>query len=281
MPKRLKFLVLLLSLVSVFILTPQPLATAQEVQQESTESRSLWQDTKSTAYWLLTASYKQFSERNNAYYMAAAIPFSWYSFNIDRKFAAKSKGKKITNLETLAADSSVALSFPLFHLGVWYLGKTQNNPKLMQFAMETAATAYLAFIESGLLSYIQIHHRPSTQNLNYFETSFRGDSSWPSGHVIPLFALTFKTLQFYGPYWALLPGAVGYLVASQRLKDSKHWLSDIAGSFFLTAFASEGVRAVAKYKDNHPVYKWIFEHQAQIGIIQYQEKIGPKIVWQW
>lgn len=247
--------------------------------REKTHERRLWQDTKTSVHWMLTASYEQFREPNNAYLLAVGVPTTWYSFNTDRSFSARAKDKKITSLESFASDSSIALNTPALPLLLWYVGRAQKNNKLMQFAMETVAATYLALFESSILSRVQIQHRPNGEGLNFFETAFRGDSSWPSGHVIPYFALTFKTLQFYGPYWALLPAAMSYLTGSQRVKDGRHWGSDITGAFFLTAFATEGVRRVAKHKDNHPVYKWIFEHKAQLGVFRYQDKWAPKIVW--
>ena len=53
-------------------------------------------------------------------------------------------------------------------------------------------------------------------------------------------ALTFKTFQFFGGYWATIPLALSYVASIQRMQDGKHWVSDIIGSFFLSAFALKG-----------------------------------------
>ena len=43
--------------------------------------------------------------------------------------------------------------------------------------MEYMATLYLALVESGLLSFIQIHERPVNTNIGFWEEAFRGNSS--------------------------------------------------------------------------------------------------------
>ena len=252
---------------------------AQELTKEGLSKRSLWQDTKTTFWYMVHGSYEQFLEPNNLYYAAVGIPATWYTFNIDRKFQDKVGPTKVTSFEDLVSDSGVVLNTPVFPLAMWYLGKKTGNSKLMQFSMEVAATTYLTLLESSILSRVQIHHRPNSSDLSPWETDFRGDSSWPSGHVVPYFALMFKTFQFYGPYWALVPAALAGFASAQRIKDDKHWLSDVTGAFFLTAFASEGIRRVAKYKDNHPIYKWIFEHEVQVGVVRHKKSIGPRLVW--
>ena len=146
---------------------------------------------------------------------------------------------------------------------------------MMQFMMEYASAMYLTLAETGILSYIQIHKRPSPHNISFWEKEFRGNSSWPSGHIVPYSALFFKTLQFYGPAWSTIPLALTLMSSLQRMQDGKHYLSDIVGAFFLSAIASEGVRKVANYNGNHGFYKRWIEHEAKVGMLRYKGAWGP------
>ena len=131
-----------------------------------------------------------------------------------------------------------------------------------------------------MISLVHVHDRPVENGVGFWETAFRGDSSFPSGHIIPYAALFFKTLQFYGPYWSVIPGALTVISGQQRVEDGKHYLSDVVGAVFLTAFASEGVRQAAGYADNHPFYQRHFEDKdVQVGLIHHRGHFGPRIVW--
>ena len=199
---------------------------------------------------------------------------NWYAFEHDDRISLHQRGKKLHKYIDIIGDLGVVTNFPILPLAWWYYAKYTDNNKHRQFAMEYTATLYLALAESGILSYIPIHERPVTTDISFWEEAFRDDSSWPSGHVIPYMALFFKTLQFYGPYWSLIPLALTYFGSLQRIRDGKHWPSDVIGSFFITAFASEGVRAAAKYKNNHPFYKWIFEHETSSRTLALQRCLG-------
>lgn len=236
-----------------------------------------FEDTKSTVKWMLKGSYMQFQERNNLYYLGAGAAVSWYSFKHDDRLAALAQTKKIHDFVDFVGDAGIALSFPFAAMGAWYYGKKSKNTKLMQFMMEYSAAMYLTLAESGILSYIQIHKRPSQENLSFWEEDFRGSSSWPSGHVVPYATLFFKTLQFYGPAWALIPLGFTVVASMQRMQDGKHYLSDTVGAFFFSAFSSEGVRRAANYSGNHEFYKRWLEHDVQMGVTRYKKSWGPTV----
>lgn len=245
--------------------------------QGPSEKFNLWEDTKHTVKLFGYGAYYQFREKNNLYYMGAAVPSLYWAFEEDDRVKDLMLSKEIKKPVDIIGDLGVVLNFPVLPLGLWYYGKKTENNRLRQFAMEYTATLYLALGESGLLSFIQVHERPTSSNISFWEEAFRGDSSWPSGHVIPYMALIYKTYQFFGPYWTILPVGLTYAASLQRMQDGKHWVSDIIGSLFLTAFAAEGVRAANGYHDNHPVYKWMFEHDFQASVIRYQNAWGPRI----
>lgn len=246
-----------------------------------TKNRDVWTDTKILLQLMLSGSYEQFTETNNLYYMGAAIPALFYSFDNDKRISSLAATKDIKNIVNHVGDAGVILSFPVVPAIFYFNGRKNNNAKSINFAMEVTATMYIAMVESAMISYVQVHNRPSTDNVSFWEKSFRGDSSFPSGHVVPYAALFFKTLQFYGPMWSLLPATLTIVSSLQRVQDQKHFLSDVVGAFFLTAFASEGVRKANKFKDNHPVYKWIFEHDVKVSYIHYKGTIGPRLVWSY
>lgn len=235
---------------------------------------------KSFSY-LIKASYVQFTQPANLVYAGMAAPALWYSFEHDKRLTALASTKKIPKYVQLVGDFGVVFNFPVVPLATYCYGRYRESSKVTQFAMEYFATLYLSLAESGLFSFIPIHERPSTQNISFWEEAFRGDSSFPSGHVVPYASLFFKTFQFYGPYWAMIPAALFYFSALERVRNRKHYVSDVVGAFFLTAAASEGVRAVAGYDNNHPVYKWIFERQARVGLLKYRNAIGPMIAWRF
>ena len=128
---------------------------------------------------------------------------------------------------------------------------------------------------------MHIHRRPNEANLSNWETDFRDTSSFPSGHVVPYAALFFKTLQFYGPAWSVIPLAFTVMSAVHRVQDGKHYLSDVVGGFFLAGFASEGVRAASKYQEHDPFYKWWAQHDLKISLMHHEERgheaMGPLI----
>jgi undecaprenyl-diphosphatase len=235
------------------------------------------EDLYSTVDLFLKSSYRQFTVKNNLFYGATGIGASWYAFEHDDRLSNHSQQKEIKSHVDFVGDMGIAFNFPILHLSMYYAGKNTNNKKLMQFSMEYAAAMYLTLAETGILSYISIHERPNKEGLSDWETKFRADSSWPSGHIVPYAALFFKTLQFYGPVYALGPAVLTLWSGMQRVREGRHYHSDVISSFFLTGLASEGVRAVAGYDGNNSLYKWVFEHQAQVSIIKDRKRAGARI----
>ena len=240
-----------------------------------------WKDTKETFGYLIKGSYLQFTTVNNLYHAAWGVPLNWYAFEEDERVLARYGGTDISNVVDHVGDLGVVFNFPILHAGFYLFGKKYGNDHHVQFAKEYFAAMYLALAESGILSYIQVHQRPDPTGASFWETEFRGDSSWPSGHVVPYMTLFFKTLQFYGPKWSILPFVATVLSSMQRIQDNKHWLSDITGSLILSAWASEGVRKAANYGNNHKFYKWLFEHDFRVGMITHRNSRGIKFLFNY
>jgi membrane-associated phospholipid phosphatase len=238
-----------------------------------------WNDMVDSFRLLFEGSYQQFTTVNNLYHAAWGIPLNWYAFEEDKRLQKRYGGTEIINVVDHVGDLGVIFNFPVLHSAFYIYGKRTGNNHHVQFAKEYFAAMYLALVETGILSYVQVHHRPQPQDASFWEKEFRGDSSWPSGHVIPYMTLFFKTLQFYGPAWSAIPAVLTIMSSMQRVQDDKHWVSDITGSLLLSAWASEGVRKAAGYDKNHPFYKWVFEHNAQVGFLRYRGALGPRVSW--
>lgn len=266
----------LVLILLVLLISPKPI-----LADDAPEKYDLWEDSKDALDLLVRGSYLQFTEVNNLYHAAWGVPAVAYAFKHDDRIKSRYGGSDIASVVDNVGDLGVVFNFPVLHAGFYYYGKKTGNNHHVQFAKEYFAAMYLALAESGLLSYVSVHSRPETSNQSFWETEFRGDSSWPSGHVVPYMTLFFKTLQFYGPKWSVIPFALSIMSSMQRIQDQKHWLSDVVGSFVLSAWASEGVRKAAGYDKNHPFYKWVFEREGSIGFIRYQDAIGPKVAWRF
>tara|TARA_R110002072_G_scaffold276051_1_gene437387 strand:+ start:120380 stop:121192 length:813 start_codon:yes stop_codon:yes gene_type:complete len=252
--------------------------SASESKKAEDESQT-WIDFKETVSLFAKGSYTQFQTKSNLAYAAAAAPVVWYSFENDKRIQARYGGTEIKNIVDHVGDAGVIFNFPIIPIGFYYYGRKNNNNHHIQFAKEYLAAMYLTLAETGIMSYFYVHSRPVTGDESFWETEFRGKSSWPSGHVVPYMTLFFKTLQFYGPAYATAPFVLTVMSSMQRMQDNKHWLSDITMSFFLSAWASEGVRKAAGYKKNHPFYRWVFENDASLSLLRYQNSVGPKLSW--
>lgn len=268
--KRSLFTFLFLSLASIHSLKAAELTTAGYLD-----------GLKSSFTYFYQGAYLQFTAENNLYVAAAAAPSLWYSFEEDKRITYHQMTKKIPKYMQISSDLAPVLSFPIIPVAFFTYGLKKDDAVAVQFAKETFATMYLALVESAALSVIDIHERPKKDKLSQWETNFRGDSSFPSGHVVPYVALTLKTLQFYGPYYAIAPGALFLATSIQRVRDGKHYLSDVVGGFFLTVFASEGVRKAAQNDNTTSTYKSLFNNNYRIGYIQHQGVIGPAVNFDW
>ncbi|MBC7540876.1 MAG: phosphatase PAP2 family protein [Bacteriovorax sp.] len=245
------------------------------------DGATYWNGLKTSFGYLYQGSYLQFQEKNNLYYAAVAAPALWFSFDQDKRISDNARSKAIPKLIQLSGDMAPLLGLPLISFATFTYGIKHDDKKLVQFAQECFGAMYLAFIESAALSVINIHERPSTAKLSKIETDLRGKSSFPSGHVIPFATLAFKTFQFYGPLWAIAPAGLMVMTSIQRVRDGKHYLSDVVGGFFLSAFASEGVRKAGNFEGNHPDYKFLFERNMTVGIIEHEGRIGPRLTFDW
>jgi membrane-associated phospholipid phosphatase len=257
------------------------LVFSQSLSSAELNATTYWEGIKSSFSYFYQGSYMQFTAQNNLYWAAGATPALWYSFEEDKRISNNARKKHIPKYMQLSSDFAPVLSFPIIPIAFFAYGIKHDDNKAVEFAKETFATLYLALLESAAISAVHIHERPDQKKLSKMETAFRGSSSFPSGHVVPYAAMTLKTLQFYGPYYAAVPAALFVATSIQRVRDGKHYLSDVVGGFFLTAFAAEGVRKAANNNSTHAAYKSLFDQDFKIGYTEFKGVIGPQVSLVW
>lgn len=139
----------------------------------------------------------------------------------------------------LGDETSIMLGFT--PLVTYYLARWRKDEKLHRFSVETFASLSLAWAETIVLSQIDYHGRPRDEGQDpassFFDTALRGKSSWPSGHLIAPFTLTFKTWDYYGWKAAVVPAGLTVLAAGNRIADGSHYPSDIAAAGVLSLAA--------------------------------------------
>jgi undecaprenyl-diphosphatase len=270
-------LCLLLSLVtSTFLKAQEPEKKIEIKDLNVTKNENFNHNVKDDAlealHFLGKGAYLQFTEPSSLIMLGAATAFLIPFWNSDKKLSSKASAKKDKKIESIASSAGVAVNFPIIPFATYAYARNTQDEKLIKFSQETAAATTLGLIESSAISLIPLHPRPSPDDLNFWETAFRYESSFPSGHTIGWTVLTFKTFQYYGPWPALVPATMTYFASMERVKTDKHYLSDVIGSAVVGFMASEGVRAAANHQNNHPVYKWIFEHDLKVGFMSLDKK---------
>ena len=265
-------------IILFFIVFSLSTKAQEQIQNSPQVGTNAGSDFVTSLKWLVQGSYKQFLSINNLYTLGVAVPATWYAFNQDDYVESTSQGKFIPEPVKFVSNASVFFATPLLQVGLYYIGSRNDDTKMMQYAMEMFSTTYLTFVETFLLSYIYIHDRPDSEYLDELE-QLRGNSSFTSGHMIAYTTLFSKTLQFYGPWWSLIPLSAAVMTGYERVVAEKHYLSDVVGGFFLTLFASEGVRVAGQWKDNHPVFKFIFEHDVKVGYARNGDSYVYRLSW--
>ena len=225
-----------------------------------------WQDFKTSFNLIVQGSYLQFSSTKGQALLATGTAATLYALDRDQVWSRSAIAKGPSTFETrLSNDWSVLTNLPTIPLTFYFVANSLDDQKMKNFAIETFSTMYLVMLEALSLSFIPIHDRPARQNLSGWENNFRSTSSFPSGHVLGLAALTFKSYEFYGPFWATIPAVATYFISMERVESGKHYPTDVIGGIFMAAMASEGVK-IANQKQTSGFSQWIGEHQAH-GLI--------------
>ncbi len=222
-------------------------------------------------------SYLQFSEAPSIFMGAVGAAALVATFSQKEKIETGLRSSEASKSEKIISDLNILFSLPIIPISTWYFAKKRNDQKLRMFAKEYFSTLYLTKAEVLMFSFIPINDRPNSDGINAFEKNFRGKSSFPSGHMVPASTLFWKTFQYYGPLYAAVPAAWTVVTGYQRVNSKRHHITDVVGTFFFAGMASEGVRIAADHKNNHPLYKWIFEHRLSFNFFKGKDAIQTTI----
>lgn len=235
------------------------------------------QDFYDTLEYSYKASYKQFTTPRALPILGFSALSVFYSVKQDQHVASEMSGKNISDTEKTIGLTGLVLMSPASSIIMYYWGRYQQDQKFINFSKEYFATINLSVVESTLIGFVPFHGRPDGGELNPFEKRVGVGSSFPSGHPMSFMVLSYKLFQFYGPGYAAVPAGLAYVLSRKRLKDRKHYLSDVVGSAGITLLASEGVRVAANNHNTHPTYQWIFDHEVKVGaVLDHKEDEGKQ-----
>ncbi len=221
--------------------------------------------------WAYKGSYKQFHGTQNLVFASIAVLSSLYFIKNDERISKKTVNKNKNKNEKvlrIISDSSIFFNTPIMPALFYAYGVSNKDSKMVRFSQEYLAALTLSLLETAVISAIPVHQRPDQKNLSFWEKAFRGQSSFPSGHVVGYTVFGLKSLQFYGPHYALIPLSFAVATGFERVLAEKHFISDVVASGFISLLASEGVRYASGYNKNHPVFDWIFKSQFTLQLIR-------------
>jgi membrane-associated phospholipid phosphatase len=146
--------------------------------------------------------------------------------------------------EKVADITGVILNFPVLQVGGYFLGRATRNEKLVQFTMDVLATHVLTLVEVSAISQIPFHKRPNVARGTQAEGGggindiLRGASSFPSGHLVGISVLMFKSWEYYG-WKAGIPATIATaLMGWARIESGDHYPTDVLGAVALSGIAS-------------------------------------------
>jgi membrane-associated phospholipid phosphatase len=261
-----KLVVLLLLFFSSAIFASQKQEVVlSDLSQEEEFKHGFMDDAKTTWKYARKGFRYQFSRGQNWILWTTGSLILTYYFIHDQRFSSEvaesAHDNQLRGFYKVVSDSSIIMDSPLVPLLFYYTARLNEDEKMLRFSQEYFAAGFIALMESALLSAVPIHERPSKDGLTKWETNFRQESSFPSGHTIGYTVFAFKLFQFYGPWASAIPFGLAAITAYERVYSQKHYMTDVLAAGLISLMASEGVRVASNYNNNHPLYKWMFEHQ--------------------
>ena len=146
--------------------------------------------------------------------------------------------------EKVGDIAGVILNIPVLQIGGYFLGRATRDEKLVQFSMDVLATHAVTLLEVGAISQIPFHQRPNVARGTEAEGSggindlLRGASSFPSGHMVGVSVLMFKSWEYYG-WRAGIPATIATaFMGWARIESGDHYLTDVLGAVALSGIAS-------------------------------------------
>ena len=199
--------------------------------------------------------WRQFTYESSLATLSAGAGTVWLADANDRSWSTSMSGNEFFTsrvVNVLGDETSIALGFTPFV--TYYLSRWMEDEKMYRFSVETFASLSLAWAETIALSQIDYHVRPRDEGQDpasgFFDTALRGKSSWPSGHLIAPFTITFKVLDHYGWKAAIIPAGLTALAAGNRIADGSHYPSDIIGAGVLSLASHIATKKISTRKKN-------------------------------
>ena len=244
MPRILVFHVVMLALglpVVAQETASQPAAEASQPVLSPTldwEEVTLFGATKDSIGLAAEGFWRQFTYKSTLATLTSGAGATWLADHYDDKWLGALRGNDFLTssfISALGDETSIALGFS--PLVTYLLSRWLEDEKLCHFSVETFGAMLLTWVETIGLSQIDYNVRPRDEGedpaTSFFDTAFRGKSSWPSGHLVAPFTLTFKVWDYYGWKAAILPAGLTVISAGNRIADGSHYPSDIVAAGFL------------------------------------------------
>ncbi len=238
------------------ILLATILAAASSLAHAEDAPFTFWGDFRESLSIATEASYTQLIDpaARNSLLIGGALTFA--TDRHDRQlFDSLDQNSAFEEGSTLDfIGDEIALFATFTPIVTHYFARKLNDEKLRRFSIETFSAMTLVYTETLILSQFGFHQRPRVQAgdepSGFFDTGIRGQSSFPSGHVLAPTILTLKTFDAYGWKPALIPAALTTATTLQRISNGSHFPSDLVGSFALGIAAHLATKRV--YQDRHP-----------------------------
>jgi len=194
------------------------------------------------------ASYGQLQHTDTLTTLGLGAAATWLVEDNDDSLLARYQGKEfLTSGLFDAVGDQTALALAAAPVVTWLVSSWTKDEKLRSYSIESLSAIVLTYAETELITNaIPTHERPRNEAgdeaSNFFDTAFRGQYSFPSGHLIGPFIVTMKTWDYYGWQVALLPATVTGVSAFNRIADGSHYPSDIAAAAVLSLSAHFATR---------------------------------------
>ena len=180
-------LLLILSVHAEDKVEPESLPPVEELRYDAKE------DLIDSLEWAWKGSYKQFETTQNKIFFGLAIVASIYFIyndeRISQNIVKKNKNEKVLRA---ISDASIFFNTPIVPIAFYSWGRSHSDNKMIQFSKEYLAAQVLTLVESAAISLVPVHQRPDQKELSFWEKAFRGQSSFPSGHVVGYSVLAHK-----------------------------------------------------------------------------------------
>ncbi len=264
-----KHLLVILSILFVDLHTVVASESGARSKSISADALDVWHQSKD-------GFFNQAPSTDNIFYWIGGSLMIFYSFAFDNKVSGKVRKRDYSDKYTKAiSGSSIAFNFPIVPFAAYYVGKNNSDQKMVDFSKEYLASLAVVLIETNLISAIPIHTRPMPENATFWEKNFRYESSFPSGHVAGYSVLAMNLENHYGFKRAILPYVLALITSYERVVSSKHYLSDVTATWFLSLMATRSIYQVSKNIRQQKTTKY------DIGVMKNGDKLGVnfKMVW--